>query len=62
MSRFENPTDPTFLGPTLKKFGTSENFSIFRVHVFRMIFMFFVCKKKKIKKNFSCLRTDPKEY
>ena len=27
-----NPTDPTFLGPTLNFFGTSENFSsIFRV-------------------------------
>ena len=27
-----NPTDPTFLGPTLKMFGTSGNFSlIFKV-------------------------------
>ena len=38
-----NPIDPTFLGPTLKHFGTSENFSsIFRVFV--MIFMLFLCK------------------
>ena len=26
-----NPTDPTFLGSTLNFFGTSENFSVFRV-------------------------------
>ena len=35
-----NPTDPTFSGPSLNFFWTSENFSsVFRV--FRMIFMLF---------------------
>ena len=38
-----NPTDPTFWGPPLKTFGTSENFSIFRL--FWMIFMVFLFKK-----------------
>ena len=36
-----NPTDPTFFGPYLIFFGTSENFSsIYRVFI--MIFMFFL--------------------
>ena len=40
----QNPTNRTFLGPTLNIFGTSENFSsIFRV--FWMIFMHFPYKK-----------------
>ena len=44
-----NPTDPTFWGPTLNFFVTSEKFSsTFRG--FLMIFMLFLCKKKKKKK------------
>ena len=51
-----NLTDPTFLGPTLNYFGTSENFSsIFRV--FWMIFMLSLCKKIFTKKKTNCLPT-----
>ena len=41
-----NSTDLTFLGPTLKKFGTSDNFSSF-FRVFWMIFMVKCFQKKK---------------
>ena len=34
MSHYGNPTDPTFLGPTINFWGTSDKFLIF---IFRML-------------------------
>ena len=56
-----NPTDPTFLGPALNFYGTSENFSsVFRV--FWTIFTLFPTYIKNLQQKKNCLPTDPIKY